>query len=155
MRKVIFAVMMMFAASAYGFELPDSVGEWRCVKEEVVPLVADANGSMLGRMVYRDYERESPFGIVNIILTEGSGTGSLYVPEMVNDSEGVMPSDSGYRLITIAGRKSIMEVHSQMPAVLAVNMSDNIVLTIESQSLGESGMISFAEEILSSWKDTE
>ena len=155
MRKLVLLMMLMSAASCYAFDLPDSVREWRCVNESVTPLILDVNGENLGRIVYRDYEREAPKGYVQVIMTEGSGTGSLYVPERVKDSRGVMPSDSGYKILSISGRKAIMESKSYMPLVLAVSAGDNVVLTIESGSLSEQELVSFAEEILSQWKNTE
>ena len=156
MRKVFLAaIMVMFAQTAFALELPDTVGEWRCVNEHVLPLVADANGEELGRMVYRNYEREAPKGSLQVILSEGTGTGGLYVPDTVNDSHGAMSAESGYRLLTLAGYPAILEVHSYMPLALAVKAGDNVVLTIESPSLDESGIAGFAEEILSSWNNTE
>ncbi len=157
MRKflLVLLMMIMLASCAYALELPDSVNEWHCVKEHITTLTPDADGVNRGRMVYRDYERESPQGIVHVILTEGTGTGSLYVPEKVRKPEGLTLSASEYKLLTIAGSKSIMEVHSYMPLVLAVNAGDNVVLTLESSSLNEHEIVSFAEEILSSWNITE
>ena len=155
MRRLVIAVMMMFASCACALELPDSVKEWQCVSEHIVTLTPEANGENLGRMVYRDYLRESPKGTVQVILTEGRGTGSLYVPERVRDAKGLTPSDSEYRLLTVSGRKSIMEHQAYMPLVLAVNVGDNVILTIESNSLTEDEIVSFAEETLSSWSITE
>ena len=152
---VCLAVILWAAGYAFALELPDAVNEWRCVKEDVVPLVLDANHENLGRMVYRDYEREMPKGTLQIILTEGKGTGSLYVPEHVRDSKGAMPSESGYKILNIVGRKSVLEKHSYMPLVLAVDAGDNVILTIESSSLNENELVTFAEEILSSWSSTK
>ena len=154
-RVIVFAAMMVFACGAYGAELPDTLGEWRCVNEHVVPLVAEAGNANLGRMVYREYERKAPFGIVQVILSEGSGTGSLYVPEKMNASDGAMPAGSDYKLLAISGRDAILELHAYMPVALAVNAGDNTVLTIEAASLSESETVKFAEEILSSWRNTE
>ena len=156
MRKAVFAVMLVFAAKcAFAFELPDSVNEWQCVNEHVTRLVPDATGESLGRVVYRDYERETSRGLVQVIMTDGTGTGSLYVPEKLNDSKGVLPTDAGYKLLTISGRKSILEAPSYMPLALAVNVADNVILTIESGSLNENEIVSFAEEILSRWRTTK
>ena len=154
MRRVLLAaVMMMLASCACALELPDSVGEWQCVKEHVVPLVLDVNGESVGRMVYRDYEREGRR--VQVILTEGKGTGSLYVPERVGESQGVMPSEAGYRLLKVAGRRAILEGQSFMPLALAVSVGDNVILTLEASSLTEDELVSLAEETLSSWSVTE
>lgn len=154
---VCFAVMMLWLAAGSGFayELPDAVKEWRCVNEHVVPLVLDVNSENLGRIVYRDYECEMPKGTLQIILTEGRGTGSLYVPEGVRDSKGAVPAESGYKLLDVAGRKSVLEKRAYMPLALAVSAGDNVVLTIETGSLTEDEIVSFAEEVLSSWRSTE
>ena len=149
MRKLMLIVMMMMlASSACALELPDSLGEWHYVNEHVVSLIPDATSEDLGRMVYRDYERESPRGRVQVIMTEGTGTGSLYVPERVRTSGGVMASDSEYRIIDIDGRKAILERHDDIPISLAVNAGDDTVLTIESSVLDEEGITEFARSIL-------
>lgn len=148
MRRMIFAAVMVFAVRAWGAELPDAVGEWRCVKEHVVPLVAEANGEQLGRIVYGDYERQAPRGSVQVIMTEGTGTGNLYVPEKVNDSDGVMPSSSGYRLLDIRGYKAILESHGGIAYALAVKAGEDLVITLESISLKEEALVDFAADFL-------
>lgn len=152
---ICLAVVLWLAGYAFAAELPDSVNEWQCVKEDVVPLILDVNHENLGRMVYRDYVREMPKGTLQIILAEGKGTGSLYVPEGVKDSKGFMPSDSGYEILNVAGRKSVLENRAYMPLALAVSAGDNVVFTIETGSLTEDEIVSFAEEILSQWRSTE
>ena len=147
MRKFLVLMMLLLASCAYALELPDSVNEWQCVNEHIVTLTPVATGENLGRMVYRDYERESPRGYVQVILTEGTGTGSLYVPERVR-AGGLMPSDSEYRILDIAGRKAILEHHENIPLSLAVDADNNVVLTIESSALDEEGLIEFAVNIL-------
>ena len=148
MRKFFVLVMLMCASCAYALELPDSVNEWHCVKEHVVTLTPSATGENLGRMVYRDYVRDAPIGTVQVILTEGTGTGSLYVPEKVRTFKGLMPSDSSYKIFDIAGRKTIIEGNDDMPLSLAVSAGVNTVLTIESRALDEESIIEFARSIL-------
>ncbi|MBQ7544563.1 MAG: hypothetical protein IJT02_06425 [Synergistaceae bacterium] len=159
MRKIfgvlVLLLVMVSPSVSLGLELPDSVGEWRSVNEHVVPLVLSADSEDLGRIVYRDYIRESPRGSLQVILTEGAGTGSLYVPERVRDSKGMMPSDSLYRVLDVAGHGAILEAQSYMPVALAVKAGDNIVLTIETASLSEAEVVKFAEEILSLWSSTK
>ena len=152
---VCLAVIMWLAEYAFAYEPPDSVNEWRCVKEDIVPLVLDVNSEDIGRIVYRDYVRDFPKGTVQIILAEGIGTGSLYVPEHVREFMGAMPSESEYKILSIAGRKSVLEKRAYMPLALAVSAGDNVVLTIETGSLTENEIVSFAEEVLSSWRNTE
>lgn len=145
--SLLMAVMLSGHVSAY--ELPDVAGEWHSVSENVVPLVGSC------RAVYRTYTREAPKGTLEVILTEGAGTGSLYVPDSVNDAEGMMPTDAGFKLLTVSGHKAIVERQSFMPLVLAIDAGDNITLTIESSSLNENELSEFAEVILSSWNATE
>ncbi len=121
--------------------------EWLCVSECTVNLFEG------GRAVYRTYEQGK--SAVDVIITEGAGTGSLYVPDEVRTAKGVMSSDAGYRVLDVAGHKAVLETRSFMPLALAVNAGDNIALTLESSSLSESEIVKFAEVILSSWKDTE
>ncbi len=99
--------------------------------------------------------RDFPKGTLQIIMTEGRGTGSLYVPEGVRDSKGAMPAESGYEILNVAGRKSVLERREYMPLALAVDVAENVILTIETGSLTEDEIVSFAEEVLSSWRSTE
>ncbi|MBQ7544418.1 MAG: hypothetical protein IJT02_05685 [Synergistaceae bacterium] len=149
MRKVlVVALVAMLSSCACALELPATVGEWRCVNEHVVPLVAEADGSELGRVVYRDYVREAPAGSLQVILTEGTGTGSLYVPEQRRGAKGVMPADAGYKIVDIGGRKGILEQPPHLPAVLAVSFSESTVITIEASALDEEGIAEFAVNII-------
>ena len=132
------------------------VNNWRLVNEYITRLVLDANSQDLGQVIYRDYEHEAPAGTLQVIITQGVGTGALYVPEKVNASKGLMPSDSGYEVLKVSGRKAIIESQSFMPLVLAINVDDNTILTIESASLSHDEIINFAEEILSQqWNITK
>ena len=79
------------------FSLPTG---WELKKEFVTPLIPDSNSEDLGRVIYKTYERESPRAVLEIILTEGAGTGNLYVPESVNISKGLMPA-SKYKILEI------------------------------------------------------
>ena len=159
MRK-IFAVMIAlclvsFAAcdSVFALELPNRVGEWQIVSTNILPLVTTYNGESHGRVVYRTYKRESPSAFLDVILTEGAGAGSLYVPEKVNASKGMLPNDSGFEVVKVSGHDAIIESQSFMPLVLAVNAGDNITLNLESPSANTEELVRIAEEILSSWKN--
>lgn len=159
MRK-IFAVIIAFFAVSFSacvsvcaLELPNQIGEWHSVSTNILPLITAYNGESHGRVVYRTYKRESPSAIIDVILTEGSGTGSLYVPEKVNASKGIMPNDSGFEAVKVSGHDAIIESQSFMPLALAVNAGDNITLNIESPSANREELMRVAEEILS-WKNT-
>ena len=146
--SALFITLLLFPSHIHALELPDTIHEWHSVSEYVVPLIAAKDNTDFGRCVYRDYVREATKGYMQVILTEGTGTGTLYVPERVNDSKGVMSSSSGYDVVSVAGHDSIIEHHENMPSVLAVNVSKDIILTIETVSLNDESIIELAEELL-------
>ena len=152
MCRMLLAAMVMASSCAYGLELPEIAGEWQCVKEHVVPLVAEADGSELGRMVYRDYVRESPRGAVQVILTEGRGTGGLYVPEGVKQEKGVMPSDAEYKIVDVCGHRAILETGGIVFPALAVSLGQDEVLTAESSALDGEGLTEFAAALVRALK---
>ena len=150
MRKIFAVCALIFAycGKVFAVGLPDEIGEWHKVSENVTPLITEYNGESHGRITYRTYKRESPSAFLEVILTEGKGTGSLYVPESVNTSKGMMPSDSGFEIVKVSGHDAIIESQSYMPLVLAVNLSKDIVLTVETFALDEKGIIDFTENMI-------
>ena len=128
--------------------------DWNLTSEFTQTLIPDANSEDLGRVIYRTYEREAPRGILEIILTQGKGTGNLYIPEKINDSKKLMPA-SEYKILDINGLKAILENQSYLPLVLAIQVDDNVILNIESSSLTQEELISISREILSSWNFTK
>ena len=157
MRKILAVTIFLFIFCGHSnaLELPDNFGQWKKVSENILPLVTDYNQESHGRFVFVTYKSETPVRFVDVILAEGSGAGSLYVPEKVNAQKGMMESDSGFEAVSVSGREAVIESQSFMPLVLAVNAGDNITLTLESSSLERDEMIKTAEAILSSWKATE
>ena len=152
MRKFLALLLMMAGSPCFALELPNDVGEWHSVSTNIIPLITEYNRESQGRITFRTYKRESPSAILEVILTEGAGTGKLYVPEKVNGSEGIMPCDSGFEVVKVSGHDAIIESQSYMPLALAVNADDNVILNLESSSAGKDELITIAEEILSSWK---
>lgn len=131
--------------------LPETVGGWHCVSEHVTPLVLAVDSSDIGTITYRDYVRDGR--TIHAILTQGTGTGSLYVPESVNDVRGVMPSGSVYELIDINGYKSILERYDYLPLSLAVHAGKDTVLTVEGTD--RDSMTEFVKEVSASWSSTK
>lgn len=146
MRRVFGALMVMALMCGRGFavELPDSVGEWHSVSRHVQTLITEYNGESHGTVTYMTYVRESPSARVEVILTEGAGTGSLYVPENVRDSKGVMPADSGYERLNVGGHEAVLETVPGMAVALAVSVSGDAVLTAEGQGVGAGEIADFA-----------
>ncbi|MBR0278780.1 MAG: hypothetical protein IJQ75_02205 [Synergistaceae bacterium] len=150
MRKIFAVCALIFAycGKVFAVGLPDEIGEWHKVSENVTPLITEYNGESHGRITYRTYKRESPSAFLEVILTEGKGTGSLYVPESVNTSKGMMPSDSGFEVVKVSGHDAIIESQSYMPLVLAATLSRDIILTVETFALDEKGIIDFTENMI-------
>ena len=144
-------------SAALAFELPDKIQNWQAVKDSfyAVSLIPDANSKDLGKIIYKNYQHETPRGYLEIILTSGDGTGSLYVPESVKESKGVMPSDSSYEILNVLDKKALLENNPYLPLVLAVAVKDNVILNLESPSLNKDELVKIAEEILSLWNSTK
>ena len=151
MKKIfLFIFIFILESSCAALELPEKIHEWKLTEEFITPLILDATSEDAGKIIYRTYEREKPIGTFQIILTEGSGTGNLYVPDEVKNSKGLMPA-SEYKIFEIDGKKAILENQSYLPLAIAVAVDNNIVLNIESYSLNQKELIKIAEAILSSW----
>ena len=146
-RKIILVLAFFCFSSAAFANFEIQISGWELKNEFVTPLIPDANSEDLGRVIYKTYERESPRAILEIIITEGTGTGNLYVPENVNASKGLMPA-SEYKILEINGHRAIFESPEFLPAALAVNAGENLIINLESSSLSQEELIEIAGEIL-------
>ena len=149
MRKFlfIFIALLFIASNSFALELPDKIQNWHAVNSKIVPLIA--SNQDLGQIVYKSYLRKKPLGNLEIILTQGKGTGELYIPENVRDSSELFNKSSGYEIINISGLSAILEKNENLPLALAVKVDNNITLTIETHALNESELIKFAGDLLS------
>ena len=147
MRKFLALLAIFIASESFALDLPDKIQDWHLVSENITPLTA--SNKNFGRVVYRNYLRTSPRGNLEIILTEGSGAGNLYVPESVKDSEGLFKPASDYRVVNISNKRAVLEKNENLPLVLAIKAGNNITITIETHSLNESELINFAGDLLS------
>ncbi len=155
MKKVFALLIFMVCGPVFAAELPGTLGDWHSVSKYIQPLITEYNGESHGNVTYMTYRRESPSATLDVILTEGTGTGNLYVPEKVNTEKGMMPSDSGFEVLKVSGHDAIFESRAFMPLALTVRAGDNIILTLESPSAGRDELLRTAEVILSSWRITE
>ena len=149
MRKIILVPVLAFfcfSRAAHGFEI--QISGWELKSEFVTPLIPDSNSEDLGRAVYKTYERESPPAVLEIIITEGAGTGNLYVPGSVKTSQGLMPA-SEYKILEINGHRAIFENPGFLPSVLAVQAGENLIVNLESSSLALEELTGIAKEIFS------
>ena len=151
----VLMIVMITGSQAFSAELPDSFGQWRSVNKNILPLVTEYNQESHGRVVYVTYKKISSSAVLDVILTEGTGAGNLYVPEKIRSEKGMMPSDSGFELLEISGHRAILERQSFMPLALSVKAGDNITLTLESSQAEWDELVKAAEGILSLWRATE
>jgi len=152
MRKILVFIALFIASNfcpVYALELPDNINEWQSLKEVITPLIPAANNKYIGRIMHKYYSRNNPRGDLEIILTEGTGAGELYIPESVKDSEKLFNTSSGYEIINVSGYSAILEKHENLPLALAVKVDNNTTLTIETHALNESELIKFAGDLLS------
>ena len=66
----------------------------------------------------------------------------------MNDSEGIFKSGAGYEIMSIAGRRAVLEISENLPMSLAVKYDTNTTITIETNALDKSGLVNFAEKLL-------
>ena len=74
---------------------------WHLVNESITPLRE-------GKVIYRDYKCDSSNDTLQVIFTPGK----LYIPEKVNEKKGLLPSESDYEILEVAGKKAILEKKS-------------------------------------------
>ena len=142
----------LLCPSAMGAPLPDRVGAWRLTSEDVTPLATASED--LGRWTRLIYSREAPRGDLEANVMEGSGPGRLRVPEapsgQPNPSDAVMNAETEYKILDVAGRRAVLERHPVLPLCLAVPVSPDLSLTLESHAADEEELIEFARQAVGS-----
>ena len=128
--------------SARGASLPDALGPWRLVSEDVTPLQTASED--LGRWTRRVYAREAPRRRVEVNLMEGKGPGPLRVPAAAGSGDGVMDEEGAYRVLDVAGRRAILEHHPLLATALAVAVSPDTTLTLEGYGTDEAELLDLA-----------
>ena len=142
------AVCAVVFSSVPSLALPETLGEWRSSEEAVLPLMLAANSDSVGRWTRRIYTRAVPPASIEVNLMEGSGPGPLRVPEAVESYRGAIEGQPEYRVLEVAGHRAVLERYPYLPLALAVSISPDVVLTLESRSAGEKELIELAERII-------
>ena len=137
----------LLCPSAMGAPLPDRVGAWRLISEDVTPLVTETEN--LGRWTRLIYWRNAPRGELEVNLMGGSGPGRLRVPKAALDTPSgqakeVMEAETEYYVLDVAGCRAVLERHEILPLCLAVSVSPDLSLTLESHAADEAELIDFA-----------
>ena len=122
--------------------MPDVLGEWRASSEHITELKA------LGRWLNRIYTRKAPIASVEVNLMEGSGPGTLFVPEgEVAANDAPIGFSSTYETLNVAGHRGILERGEVTGQALAISLSKDRTLTLETKSLSREEFLDFAEKL--------
>ena len=125
--------------------LPEELGNWRLSSKHVTELTTSQN---LGRWTSASYVRSEPPAQIEVQLTEGSGTGRLFVPEgVVSSDDGPIGFSSTYETLSVAGRRAILERSDVTGQALAVALGTRTV-TIESSGISREELLGFAESMI-------
>ena len=122
--------------------MPDVLGEWLASSEHITELKA------LGRWLSRIYTRKAPIASVEVNLMEGSGPGTLFVPEgEVAANDAPIGFSSTYETLNVAGHRGILERGEITGQALAISLSKDRTLTLETKSLSREEFLDFAEKL--------
>ncbi|MDR1379282.1 MAG: hypothetical protein LBJ36_09580 [Synergistaceae bacterium] len=126
--------------------LPDVLDEWHSSQAQTTHLTTSEE---LGRWTNRVYTRTTPIAGVEVNLMEGSGPGTLYVPEgEVTGNEGLLGFSSTYKTLTVAGKRAVLECGDVTGQALAVSLDKERTLTLETKSLSEKELLDFAVKLI-------
>ena len=152
MIMVSLAFVMALALAAHASSLLEELGDWRLSSEHVVDLDVTAIGNM-GKWTSASYVRPAPPAVIEVQLTEGSGTGKLFVPEgTILSDDGPIGFLSTYETLSVAGRRAVLERSDVMGQALAVALK-TCTATFEARGISRQELLSFAESMIEALGD--
>jgi hypothetical protein len=135
------------AFSAQAAPLPDVLDEWRAAP--VAAIAFETASRDFGRWQSRAYIRSAPPAGIEVNLMEGTGPGTLRIPD-----GGAVPRDDApsgfaftYRTLNISGKSAILERGEVTGQALAIALGKNRTLTVETKSVPEEELIDFATRL--------
>ena len=136
-------VLAFFTAS-----LPEELGNWRLSSEYVTDLTGPENLGNVGKWTSASYVRSEPPAGIEVQLTEGPGTGELFVPEgMIFSDDGPIGFSSTYETLNVAGRRAVLERSDVTGQALAVALETSTV-TFEARGISREELLAFAESMI-------
>ncbi len=151
-RKIILAaaVTILTAAQAFAAALPEVSGWINGALRET-----DLNAVSGNHGVWLEREYRTARGMKFLaVLMEGAGPKLWKPATQVNDG-GVAPGGESAEKITVAGLDAILESRPILGRSLTVKISNDSVLTLESQSAGKEDLIGAAEILAEKIKSAE
>ena len=140
--------------SAYAAPLPDVLDEWHA--DPIATREFRTASEDLGQWQNRIYRRAAPIAGVEVGLMEGSGPGTLRVPDKPTpQNDAPLGFVSTYRTLNIAGKRAILERGEVTGQALAVALDKNRTLTLETKSLSEEEFLNFAERLVYALEQTD
>jgi hypothetical protein len=135
-------ILPALPSNVYALPMPDALGEWRASPEHVTEL------KDLGQWLSRIYTRETPIASVEVHLMEGSGPGTLFVPQgEVAGNDAPIGFSSTYETLNVAGHRAILERGEITGQALAISLGKDRTLTLETKSLSRKEFLDFAEKL--------
>ena len=126
-------------------ELPEITG-FRGEEERVFPLSSAAG--TVGQWTIRIYRRENG-GSLKVTLLTGAGPGFFSPPEGGGKKDDrPLGFGSTYEVVTLEGRRAVLEEVPSLGIALAVPLEKEGTLTLESSSLSREEILSAAEQLL-------
>lgn len=139
--------LFLFLYPAQAAPLPDVLDEWHAAPTATTELRAASED--LGRWRNRIYARAAPIARIEVNFMEGSGPGTLRVPEVrALQNDAPLGFVSTYRTLNISGKRAILERGEVTGQALAVAFDKNRTLTIETRSVSEEELLHFAERLI-------
>ena len=144
---VITLLLILVPSSVQAAPLPDVLDEWHATPMETTRFRTTSED--LGLWQNRIYTRTAPIASIEVDLMEGTGPGTLRVPEnKVEKNDAPLGFVSTYRTLNISGKRAILERGEVTGQALAVAFDKNRTLTIETKSVSEEELLNFAERLI-------
>jgi hypothetical protein len=141
--------------------LPNSFGEWEGTFPQVTEFTVAPNAENLGQWQSRVYARTAPISSVEANLMEGPGPGTLFISEGTDGPFNAAPTpfqdlpSSAYEVVSVAGKRAVLERGDVTGQALAVALGENQTLTLETKSLSREEFLSFARKLLAALEEND
>ena len=158
---IVLSILSAFTktADAIPAVLPDALNEWRRTSVQTTEFTTTKDGENFGQWENCVYTRSAPIASVETNLMDGSGPGTLFVPEGASPGNEISTNDapigfsSTYETMYIAGKRAILESGEITGLALAVALGKDRTLTLETKSLLREELFIFAQKMIAALEE--
>ncbi|NLL36188.1 MAG: hypothetical protein GX256_01550 [Fretibacterium sp.] len=126
--------------------LPRTLDEWQMETEDL--LILRTASDDMGSLRSRNYVRHEPRAHVEVILMEGPGPGTLWLPSRkVRETDAPIGFGSTYETLRICEHEAILEYGETLGYALAIKLGDDRTLTLESRGISREELMNFAKRM--------